>query len=222
GSHPSLGALVGLAILAIFVPYTLDYGLMGFGLSLFVAGLVAGGVARGGARIGAGSGARAAGIFMLLLLISWALILLGDQGLLDFSSSPEVAEFMPYVVLMEGLWERIATLLEPTLQVFVAMAGGDIFVELLLKVLAPAIPAAIGGAVAGAATGRPEPRPLPVAVNPQYAPPYSPPYYPGNPSPSPPPELAYLCPWCGLKVLPHMVKCWNCGGPLQLPPPPPY
>lgn len=221
GTHPSLGALLGLVVLALVVPYTLEYGLMGFGLALFLAGITAGAVARGGSRTGMGSGARAAGIFMLLLLISWALVLMQDQGLIDFTSTPEMAEFMPYVLLMETLWERISALLDPVVGILVTMVGGDLLVDLLLKVAAPAVPAAIGGAISGAAAGRPAPRPLPVAVTPQQMP-YPPQQYPGMSNPGPPPELAFLCPWCGLRVLPHMVKCWNCGGPLQIPPPPPY
>jgi hypothetical protein len=220
GSHPSLGALLGLVVLALLVPYTLEFGLMGFGLALFLAGLAAGALARGGPRTGMGAAARAAGVFMLLLLISWALLLLMDQGLVDLTSAPEVAEFVPYFLMMEGLWERISTMLDPVLRVLVDMAGGDLLVDLLLKVLAPAIPAAIGGSISGAMAGRPEPRPLPVAVTAQQAP-YPPQMYAGMVERAPP-ELAYLCPWCGLRVLPHMVKCWNCGGPLQIPPPPTY
>ncbi len=221
GSHPNLGALLGLIIMVVLVPYALDYGLMGLGLSLFAAGLAAGALARGGASGGLGAGARAAGIFMLILLISWALFLLQDRGLIDFASTPEMAEFVPYVMLMEGLWDQISLTLDPVLQGFIALAGGDLFVDLILHVVAPAIPAAIGGAVSGAAAGRPRPRPLPMAVNPHYVPPYNPQYQAVNPNPTPP-AMDYVCPWCGLKVLPHMVQCWNCGGPLQLPPPPPY
>lgn len=221
GSHPSLGAFVGLVVLALTVPYTLQYGLMGLGLALFMAGMAAGAVARGGSRTGMGAGARSVAVFMLLLLVSWALLLLQEQGLIDLSATPELAEFVPYVALMESLWERISLLLDPVVGFFVALVGGDLLVDILLKVAFPAIPAAVGGGLTGAVAGRPEPRPIPAAVAPQQAP-YPPMYYPGTQNPGPPPELAFLCPWCGLKVLPHMVKCWNCGGPLQIPPPPPY
>lgn len=236
GTHPGLGALLGFIVLVIVIPYTLAYGIVGLGLALLVAGLVAGALARGGAALGFRAGARAAGLYMLLLLGSWALLILQDMGMVDFASVPELAEFMPYLTLLGSQWDSISQTLIPFLQNFTSMAGGDRFVGLILRVAIIIIPAGIGGAVSGAATGRPEPRPLPMDFNPHYMPGYAPDYYldpphpggpnPGGPNPGGPnlgpPELAYSCPWCGLRILPHMMKCWNCGGPLEMPPPPVY
>ncbi len=241
GSHPSLGAFLGLVFLGLVVPYALGYGLMAFAAALVFAGVLAGAMARGGARMGAGAGARAAGFFMLLLLLSYAVILLSNQGFFDLNASPEMARLVPYVMLMEGLWSRIGLLMQPVLGQLIALTGGDVFVELLLLVSVPAIGAALGGALAGAVAGRPAARPVPMnmAPNPPNPPHMHPEYPPGMApgqtfaqpgDPGMPPEAAamlpgemdYLCPWCGLRVLPDMERCWSCEGPLDaLPPPPP-
>jgi hypothetical protein len=226
--------------LALVVPYALAYGLMAFAGALVFAGILAGAMARGGARMGAGAGARSAGFFMLLLLLSYAVILLSNQGLFDLSASPEMARLVPYVMLMEGLWSRIGLLMQPVLGQLIALTGGDVFVELLLLVSLPAIGAAFGGALAGAMAGHPAARPVPMHMPPY--PPYPPHGFPGYPPAMPPeqpfvrpgdpglpPEAAamlpgemdYLCPWCGLRVLPDMERCWSCEGPLDAVPPPP-
>ena len=240
GSHPSLGAFLGLVFLGLVVPYALGYGLMAFGGALVFAGMLAGGIARGGARTGAGAGARSAGFFMLLLLLSYAVVLLSNQGIFDLSASPEMARLVPYVMLMEGLWSRIGLLMQPVLGQLIALTGGDVFVELLLLVSLPAIGAALGGALAGAVAGHPAQRPIPMNMTPY--PPYAaqaypeyamamppePPYVgPGEGGVPPeragmsPPEMDFLCPWCGLRVLPDMERCWSCQGPLDASPPPP-
>lgn len=217
GTHPNLGSLLGFIVLAVGVPYGLEYGLVGFGGVLLLAGLLGGLAARGGARMGVGVGARAVGGFMLLLLVDWTILLLDDAGFIALSSSPEMAEFVPYMILLENLWVQVGVVMQPVVDLLLALVGGDQFLDLLLRVGLPTLPGAVGGALAGAAVGRPAPQPLPMAV--QRPPrPYPDLYYgPGNPGPQ---ERGFLCPWCGLKVLPHMVKCWNCGGPLRLPPPP--
>ncbi|MFQ6012501.1 MAG: hypothetical protein ACE5LS_02520 [Thermoplasmata archaeon] len=255
-SHPSLGAFLGLVFLGLVVPYALGYGLMAFGAALLIAGILAGAIARGGPRMGAGAGARAAGFFMLFLLLSYAVVLLANQGFLDLAASPEMARLVPYVNLMEGLWTRISILMRPVLGQLIALTGGDVFVELLLLVSLPAIGAALGGALAGAVAGHPAPRPMPMNMAPPY-PPYPGPYVPPYAGPAMPPEeipmapgqgqgplapqqmpmapeqgpmdpqeMDYLCPWCGLRVLPDMARCWSCNGPLDgplaAPPPPGY
>ncbi|MEE9592022.1 MAG: hypothetical protein V3W28_00385 [Thermoplasmata archaeon] len=240
GSHPSLGAFLGLVFLALVVPYALGYGLMALAGVLVLAGILAGAIARGGARMGAGAGARSAGFFMLILLLSYAIILLSNQGLIDLGASPEMARLVPYVLLMEGLWNQISLLLQPVLGQLIALTGGDVFVELLLLVSLPAIGAALGGALAGAVAGHRAPPPIPMNMAPY--PPYPPHLFPDYPGPMPPqqpfvqpgeamappgeasmppPEMDYLCPWCGLRILPDMERCWSCEGPLEASPPPP-
>ncbi len=221
GTHPTIGAFLGFILLIVLVPYSLDYGMLGLAISLVLAGVVAGALARGGTGMGFGAGARAAAYFVLLLLSSLALILLEDSGMIDLSSSPEVGEFMPYIVLMESLWGRISATLSPVLQGVVPMFGGDRLVEIIVRVVAVVLPAGVGGALSGAVVGRPQPRPLPMDMSPYYPEgPYAP-YQYDSPEPEPP-GMAYNCPWCGYRILPHMVECWNCGGPLQMPPPPQY
>ncbi|MFQ5986844.1 MAG: hypothetical protein ACE5KQ_05745 [Thermoplasmata archaeon] len=240
GSHPSLGAFLGLVFLGLVVPYALGYGLMAFAGTLVFAGILAGAIARGGARMGAGAGARSAGFFMLILLLSYAVVLLSNQGLFDLAASPEMARIVPYVMLMEGLWSRIGFIMQPVLGQLIALTGGDVFVELLLLVSLPAIGAALGGALAGAVAGHAAPRPLPMnmAGYPPYPPYLFPEYPPGMPPARPfvtpeeagmlpegvrmpPAEVDYLCPWCGLRVLPDMERCWSCERPLDVSPPPP-
>lgn len=215
--HPTLGAFLGLIVLGVALPYVLPYGLAGFAGLLLLAGFLAGAVARGGGKMGAGAGARAAGGFMTLLLVAWTVLLLNDQGFLNLTSSPEMAEFVPYVLVMENLWERVSLVMQPILAALLSLTGGDLFVELLLLIALPAILAAVGGGLAGAAVGRAAPRPAPMMARSGYGPaPQG--GYGGNVTPHP--DAGYACPWCGLRVLPHMVKCWNCAGPLQMPPPP--
>ncbi len=240
GSHPSLGAFLGLVFLGLVVPYALGYGLMALGGALVLAGILAGAIARGGARIGAGAGARSAGFFMLILLLSYAVVLLSNGGFIDIGASPEMARLVPYITLMEGLWSRIDLLMEPVLGQLIALTGGDVFVRLLLLVSLPAIGAALGGALGGSVAGHAPARPIPMNMAPY--PPYPPHLFPEYPPAMPPgqpfirpdeaglppgaagmlpEEMDYLCPWCGLRVLPDMARCWSCEGPLDAAPPPP-
>ncbi|MFQ5919935.1 MAG: hypothetical protein ACE5I4_07825 [Thermoplasmata archaeon] len=240
GSHPSLGAFLGLVFLGLVVPYALGYGLMAFAGALVFAGILAGAIARGGARMGAGAGARSAGFFMLILLLSYAIVLLSNGGFIDLSASPEMARLVPYVLLVEGLWSRIGVLMQPVLGQLIALTGGDVFVELLLLVSLPAIGAALGGALGGAVAGHPAAKPVPMNMAPYPAypahlfpeyppamPPEQPFVRPGDPGMPPEApgmpegEMDYLCPWCGLRVLPDMERCWSCEGPLDAAPPPP-
>lgn len=214
GTHPTLGALLGFVLLVLAVPFALPYGLLGFGGVLFLAGVLAGAVARGGARMGVGTGGRAVAAFMLLLLVSWTVLLLNEGGYLNLTANPDLAELVPYVALAENLWVQVSNVMYPLLSAILVLVGGDMLVDLLLRVVLPTLPAAVGGALAGALVGRAAPRPLPMAPLP--AGPYLDPSF----VPSAPQEVGYLCPWCGLRVLPQLVQCWNCGGPLQLPPPP--
>ncbi len=218
-THPNLGALLGLILLAILVPFTLEYGAMGLILSLVVAGVAAGGLARGGMGMGFGSGARAAAIFMLFLLTSWALVLFRDQGISDLLSSQWLQPFVPYIVAMASLWDVMSAAMDPYLGGIISMAGGDMFVDLILRIVTTSVVAGFGGLLGGAVVGKPRSLPTPGPS------PYDLQAYPqrayGNPQLGDQ-SMAYLCPWCGLKVLPHMELCWNCGGPLQLPPPPAY
>lgn len=218
-THPNLGALLGLILIAILVPFTVEYGATGFILSLVVAGVAAGALARGGAGMGFGSGARAAAIFMLFLLTSWALVLFRDQGVSDLLSSQWLQPFAPYILAMATLWDVLTVAMDPYLGGLISMAGGDMFVDLILRIVVTSLAAGFAGALGGAVAGKPRPLPTPTPN------PYDLSAYPqagyGNPRLGDP-GAAYLCPWCGLKVLPHMELCWNCGGPLQLPPPPAY
>ncbi len=217
--HPTLGAFLGFVLLAVLVPYSLDYGVIGLGLVLVGAGVLSGAVARGGPGMGFGAGARAAATFVLILLASLALSLLEDSGMIDLSS-PQFSEFMPYVIMMESLWGRISVTLSPIVESFISLMGGDRFVDLIVRVVTVIIPAGIGGALSGAVIGKAALRPPSISVEPEYAQEAIPPE--GYVTPQSPVEVDYQCPWCGFGVSPHMMTCWNCGGPLQLPPPPQY
>ncbi len=212
--------MLGLILLAVLVPTTRGYEATGFILSLAVAGVAAGALARGGLGMGFGAGARAAAIFMLFLLTSWALVLFRDQGVSDLLSSSWLQPFVPYILAMAELWEGLAAALDPYLLGFINMVGGGMFADLILRIVAPVLVAGFTGVLGGAIGGKPRMAETGITESPEYASAYSQRPY-GNPYPGVGME-AYLCPWCGLKVLPHMELCWNCGGPLQLPPPPAY
>ncbi len=170
--------------------------------------------------MGFGAGARAAAIFVLFLLTSWALVLFRDQGVSDLLSSSWLQPFVPYILAMASLWSAVSTAMDPYLLGFINMMGGDMFVDLILRIVVVSVAGGLAGTVGGAVVGKPKSLPTPPAAGP-----YDPSAYPqtayGNPQLGGS-AAAYLCPWCGLKVLPHMELCWNCGGPLQLPPPPAY
>lgn len=230
GRHPTLGAFLGFVLLLVLVPYTLGYGIAGLAGALIFAGALAGSLARGGTSMGFGAGARAATGFSLLLLTAWSILLLQESGMLDLTSSPQMAEFVPYVLLIESLWQNVSQALDPLVQSLSAMFGGDRIVDLLLRVVFLIIPGGLGGAMAGTVVGG-RPQRIGPAMPPGYGPGYGPgyvpgygqEYHPGNPYGDPtyaPQEQQYLCPWCGLSVTSTMDLCWNCGGPLG--PPAPY
>lgn len=226
-SHPNLATLVGLALLALLVPVVIAYDLTGFALALVGAGVVAAIVARGGGSMGFGAGARAGAIFMLLLLTAWALVEFQGADPSGVLASPWIEPFLPYIVGMASLWDSLLALTQPILGGFAALVGGGLFVDLILQIVFPAVLAGAGGVLGGIIAGKPTMEPMPAGGLPQagaypqgYAQAYPQAYpetYSNNPHAG---GSAYLCPWCGLKVLPHMEMCWNCGGPLQLPPPP--
>ncbi len=216
--HPSLGTLLGFVLLVVFVPYSLDYGLMGLALTLLVAGVAGGVLAHGGTGLGFRVGARAASIYVLILLSAWAVLLLQDAGMLDLTAYSELAEFVPYLLMMRDLWARIALAMGPVVDGLVAMINLT-FVDLLIRAAAVIIPAGIGGAVSGAFSGSPTPRPVAGPPEAAYWP--DPVYEYGGPNPMPP-GPGYECPWCGVNISPDMDDCWNCGGPLRMPPPPTY
>lgn len=228
--HPGLGTLLGFILLVVLVPYSLDYGLMGLALTLLGAGVAAGVLAHGGAGLGFRVGARAAAFYVLLLLTSWAVLLMQEAGFVDLTAYPEISEFVPYLLMMQDLWARISLALNPVVEGLVAIVNLS-FVDLLARAAAAIIPAGIGGALSGAFSGRPTPRPVPPAEM-GYGPemPYGPqmeygpdPVYEyGGPDPMLSPGTGYECPWCGVNIAPDMDDCWNCGGPLRLPPPTSY
>lgn len=213
-----------MILLAILIPVTLGYGVTGLALALFAAGAAAGFIARGGAGMGFGAGARAGAIFMLFLLTSWALVQFQAQDPSGILSSPWILPFVPYIAGMSDMWDTLFTLTQPLLGGLSATVGGGLFVDLILQIIFPALVAAAGGIVGGSIAGAPKRAPMPTPANPYptavpQAYPGGDPYASGNPYPAAG-SAAYLCPWCNLKVLPHMEMCWNCGGPLQMPPPP--
>ncbi len=170
--------------------------------------------------MGFGAGARAAAIFVLFLLTSWALVLFRDQGVSDLLSSSWLQPFVPYILAMASLWSAVSTAMDPYLLGFINMVGGDMFVDLILRIVVVSVAGGLAGTVGGAVVGKPKSLPTPPAAGPYDTSAYPQTAY-GNPQLGGS-AAAYLCPWCGLKVLPHMELCWNCGGPLQLPPPPAY